>query len=200
MTKFSAVRRSVTQHKPSCILALHCLLACEVSSTDFKLTTVPMIETFCELFQTVLRQCAHIAISLPSWFSDVILCAPLSAGGLGFPVLHIRVSIHRTLITLRAACSRSVYTRKLVQALLYDQIWDQLRGSDPVVLNAELQARRLHVSVNPEREVGDDPVQGAWYKAPIGDHVVAVSGGSAADGAMGCAVVFLDTNGVLGAF
>ena len=198
--KFRAVRRSITQHRPSCILALRCLMAYAVSSTDFKFTVVPVPAEFCEPLQVTVRQCARTALSLPSWFSDVLLSAPISAGGLGFPVLHVRLSLQRTLVTLQAACSRSVYTRGIVRALLYDSQWQRLPGSDPQVLCDEFRQRGLYISVSPDLEVTEAPVHGAWYRKVQGHHVVAVSDGSATRTAVGCAVVFLDASGVCGAF
>ena len=198
--KFRAVRRSITQHRPSCILVLRCLIAYAVSSTDFKFTVVPVPVDLCEPLQVTVRQCARTALSLPSCFSDVLLGAPISAGGLGFLVLHIRLSLQRTLVTLQAACSRSVYTGGIVRALLYDSQWQRIPGSDPQVLCDKLRQRGLYISVSLDLELTEAPVHGAWYRKVQGHHVVAVSDGSATRTAVGCAVVFLDASGVCGAF
>ena len=79
--KFRAVRRSITQHRPSCILALRCLMAYAVSSTDFKFTVVGVsLGPFCMTasgneYQGLTRRCfvtsygreACTSVCLPTW-------------------------------------------------------------------------------------------------------------------------------------
>ena len=106
----------VRRTKPSCILALRVTLLYAVSSVDFCLTLMPL-----SVCAASWLRCTHRFSKWPaapytsSWFPAKYLLVPLHLGGLGYPCVELHLRLQRILLTLKAACSCSVYTKELVR-------------------------------------------------------------------------------------
>ena len=199
MISAQTVLRSVRRHHPSCILTLRVMLAFVVSSLDYKLAIVPTSDVVVHPLQRLLQQIIRSALGVPNWFPSAFLTLPLRWGGLGVPVLHLRLLYHRLLHTVQASQCRSVLTRELIKSVLLDPCWNSLRAADPILLQQDLAARGFVLVLNPPSNMVPAQVTVVQHSTSCqstGHHVV-VSDGSCQWHSTGYAAVILNSSGVL---
>ena len=112
----------------------------------------------------------------------------------------MRLRLQRILLTVKAACSRSVYTRELVRGVLHDPVWDNLPGSDPQVLLSECEALGLELCVAPCTDLTEAVVHERWLRHDLQPPITVVSDGAAVQRGIGFAVVLIDVVGVAAHF
>ena len=198
--KLIRVASKIKYLRPSPMLSLRIVLAFAVSSLDYKLTVVPVYEEELEPLQVQVRQAARAALALPRWFSDVYLTAPFSRGGMGFPLLALRLRLKRILVMTGVLTGRAVYPRALVSATLRDPIWAGLPGSDPLVLKDDTEKLGLELCLDPSNELVTSVVHGGWLRDRVGQSIAVASDGSLDGHKLGFAAVFLDPVGAFGSF
>ena len=186
--------------KPSCILALRVVMAYAVSGVDYRLSLVPVDQCLLSPLQIQVHQAARSALSLPCWFPSKLISMPFESFGMGFPSLHLRLVLQRVYHTVLAAQSRSIYTRALVQGLLYDPVWSQLQDADPLIFQRDCERFGLFFSLRPAADLRESEIQGAWHRKDLHPPLTVVSDGAAKGQAVGFAVVIVDDLGVAGAF
>ena len=142
--------------------------------------------------QVLVKQAARSSLSLPSWFPSRWLLCLLRLGGMGFPCLSWRQRLHHLLHTELACQSRRIYTSALIRGLLFDSVWQELSGSDPLRFQTYCTDLGLTLCVEPCLGLQAPVMQSCWLRTSLRAPFPRVSDGAASGHAIGFAAVLID--------